>query len=54
MARAFIAKAVYNMNTTRELIDRLKNSPALRRICGWEKVDDVPHESSQKALLFKF
>jgi len=35
IARAFIAKAVYNMDTTRQLIDRLKISPALRRICGW-------------------
>lgn len=28
IARAFIAKAVYNMDTTRELIDRLKISAA--------------------------
>ena len=46
MARAFVAKAVYNMETTRELIDRLRMTPALRRICGWEKVWDIPHESS--------
>ena len=46
IARAFVAKAVCNMDTTRELIDRLKISPALRRICGWEKISDIPHESS--------
>ena len=46
IARAFVAKAVYNMDTTRELIDRLKISPALRRICGWQKACDIPHESS--------
>ena len=46
IASAFIAKAAYNMNTTRELIDRLKISPALRRICGWQKACEVPHESS--------
>ncbi|MCP3941736.1 MAG: transposase [Desulfobacteraceae bacterium] len=46
MARAFIAKAVYNMDQTRQLIDRLKISPALRRICGWQKVCDIPHELS--------
>ena len=34
------------MDTTRELIDRLKISSALRRICGWQKACDVPHESS--------
>ena len=33
IARAFIAKAIYNIDTTRALIDRLKISPSLRRIC---------------------
>lgn len=54
IARAFIAKAVYNMNTTRELIDRLKTTPALRRICGWEKGADVPHESSFSRAFKEF
>ena len=54
IARAFIAKAVYNMNTTRELIDRLKSTPALRRICGWEKVADIPHESSFSRAFKEF
>jgi hypothetical protein len=46
IARAFIAKAVYNLSTTRDLIEKLKTTPALRRICGWEHVGAVPHESS--------
>jgi len=46
IARSFVAKAVYNMTTTRELIDRLKTTPVLRRICGWEKTSQIPHESS--------
>lgn len=54
IARAFIAKAVYNMNTTRELIDRLKTSPALRRVCGWERAADVPHESSFSRAFKEF
>lgn len=54
IARAFVAKAVYNMDTTRELIDRLKISPALRRICGWEKISDVPHESSFSRAFKEF
>lgn len=54
IARAFIAKAVYNMNTTRELIDRLKSNPALRRICGWERATDVPHESSFSRAFKEF
>ena len=54
IARAFIAKAVYNMNTTRELIDRLKSSPALRRVCGWERAADIPHESSFSRAFTEF
>lgn len=54
IARAFVAKAVYNMDTTRGLIDRLKISPALRRICGWQKVCDVPHESSFSRAFKEF
>ena len=34
IARAFIAKGVYNMQTTRDLIDRLKNDRSLRVLCG--------------------
>ena len=37
MARAFVAKAVYDMPTTRVLLDRLVTDVALRRICGWER-----------------
>ena len=54
IARAFVAKAVYNMDTTRGLIDRLKISPALRRICGWQKAYDVPHESSFSRAFKEF
>jgi hypothetical protein len=36
IARAFVAKAVYNMSTTRQLLERLACDLALRRICGWE------------------
>jgi len=54
IARAFVAKAVYNMDTTRELIGRLKISPALRRICGWEKISDIPHESSFSRAFKEF
>lgn len=45
IARAFVAKAIYNMPTTRALLDRLECDIKLRRICGWEKQQDVPSES---------
>jgi len=54
IARSFIAKAVYNMGTTRELIDRLQTTPALRRICGWGRVSEIPHESSFSRAFAEF
>ena len=36
IARAFVAKVVYHMPTTRLLLDRLHTDIALRRLCGWE------------------
>ena len=44
IARAFVAKMVYNMPTTRQLLDRLGTDISLRRICGWERKLDVPDE----------
>jgi len=44
IARAFVAKMVYNMPTTRILLDRLKTDISLRRICGWERKNDIPEE----------
>ena len=40
-----MAKAVYDMPTTRVLLDRLVTDVALRRICGWERKSEVPSES---------
>lgn len=45
IARAFVAKAVCNIGTTRALRDHLRTDAALRRICGWENVRKVPDES---------
>jgi len=45
IARAFIAKSVYNLQTTRDLIDRLHCDRTLRIICGWRYKQDIPSES---------
>ena len=45
MARALVAKAVYDMPTTRVLLDRLDTDVVLRRICGEERKSEVPSES---------
>ncbi len=44
IARAFVAKMVYNMPTTRALLDRLETDISLRRICGWERKSDISEE----------
>jgi hypothetical protein len=44
IARAMIAKSVYNMQTTRDLIDRLHIDKTLRILCGWRYRNDVPNE----------
>ena len=45
IARAFIAKSVYNMQTTRDLIDRLHIDRTLRMLCGLRYKSDIPSES---------
>jgi transposase len=46
LARAYIARMVYNLPTTKDLIDRLGSDRALRQICGWEKKGEIPSEST--------
>jgi len=45
IARAMIAKSVYNIQTTRDLIDRLHSDRILRVLCGWRYKSDIPSES---------
>jgi hypothetical protein len=45
MARAFLAKAIFNLPHTRALLDRLGHDEVLRRLCGWEMPAQVPDES---------
>jgi hypothetical protein len=46
LAKAFIAKSIWNLPTTRGLIEQLKGNPSLRRLCGWETRGDLPSEST--------
>ena len=54
IARAFVAKAVYNFSMTRELLDRLKCDKVLRRICGWESPYQIPSESTLSRAFTEF
>ena len=46
LARAFIAKAVFDITTTRALLERLTIDRPLRRLCGWSSVREVPSEAT--------
>ncbi len=54
LARAFVAKMVYNLGTTVALIDQVKSSPSLRRICGWSKESAIPSESTFSRVFDEF
>lgn len=54
IARAFVAKAVYNLETTRQLLERLGQDPRLRRICGWERLTGIPSEATFSRAFAEF
>ena len=54
MARAFIAKSVYNFQTTSDLIDRLQIDKTLRILCGWRYSNEIPSESKFSRVFKEF
>jgi IS5 family transposase len=54
MARAFVAKAVYDLPTTRMLVDMLHTMPSLRMICGFVRKGDIPSESTFSRAFAEF
>lgn len=54
IARSFVAKAVYNIDTTTLLIERLKSDKNLRRLCGWENLRHIPSESTFSRAFTEF
>ena len=54
IACAFVAKAVYGFPLTRQLLERLRQDPQLRRICGWKHARQVPHESTFSRAFAEF
>ena len=54
LATAFFAKAVYNLPTTRHLIERLHSDTQLRRLCGWDNPRQVPGESTFSRAFAEF
>lgn len=54
IARSFIAKAIYNLTSTRALIDQLKVDIQLRRLCGWESMRALPDEATFSRAFAEF
>jgi hypothetical protein len=54
IARAFVAKAVLALPTTRALLDRLAGDARLRRVCGWERRSGIPSESTFSRAFAEF
>lgn len=54
LATAFLAKAIFNLPTTRDLMSRLRVDEPLRRICGWNSVRAMPHESKFSRSFAEF
>ena len=54
LARAFIAKAVFDVPTTRALIERLEVDGRLRRLCGWSGAGRLPSEATFSRAFSEF
>lgn len=54
VARSFVAKMVYNMDSTRALLERLHSDKNLRRLCGWESKRNIPSEATFSRAFAEF
>lgn len=54
LARAFVAKAVYNLPTTEGLIECLRTDANLRALCGWRFRRDVPSPATFSRSFARF
>ena len=54
LARAFVAKAIYNISMNSHLRDRLLCDKVLRLICGFQSKSEVPSESTFSRAFAEF
>lgn len=54
LCTAFVAKSILNLSVTRDLIARLRVDESLRRLCGWQSTDALPHESKFSRAFAEF
>ena len=54
LACAFLAKSVYGLHTTRQLLECLGADRQLRCLCGWTSARQIPHESTFSRAFQEF
>lgn len=54
LATAFLAKAIYGFETTRQLVDRLRADRQLLQLCGWNSGAQLPSESTFSRAFDEF
>jgi len=54
LASAFLAKSVYGLSTTRQLLQHLHTDRQLRCLCGWTSACQIPHESTFSRAFQEF
>jgi hypothetical protein len=54
LAAAFLAKAIYGLETTRQVLERLRTDAQLRCLCGWNTLRQIPHESTFSRAFAEF
>jgi hypothetical protein len=54
IAISFLAKQIFNLPTTRSLIDRLHCDEILRRLCGFERKKEIPSEATFSRVFKEF
>ena len=54
IARAFIAKIVFKITYTKQLVKQLKVDKQLRIICGWDACQEIPSESKFSRAFKEF
>jgi len=52
--RGFVAKAVFNIPKTSDLIQRLKVDKTLRALCGYDGIGEIPSESTFSRAFAQF
>lgn len=54
IARAYIAKVIFKLTYTKQLIEYLKLDKRLRAICGWNSIAEIPSESKFSRVFKEF